>query len=363
VGQAPLAPNGTASGVTMKFGVRISLSGVVVASANSTFNITLANASAAAASILASTASITDPNEAVQALGNIGALLVTFTSSPNSGVASAMVSAGFTMIVSTIVVGTQLSASQSLSVATNVAALLSASSSNLAEASLQVVAVMSVVLTGSSFDLDVAGAVGSTIGQMDAASGGAVAQQLSLVICSQVLVGETASVSLGSAGSMTAASSTGAALLGLAVVDSASGAAVLLPSTLLDDIPALSADETYGAVTLVLLVSPFVTNGTDVPSTGIVSQQLTSGTTQLNITGLQSAIIITMPAGSSGACRFFNESTALWSTDGLTTVITEAGMFCYTTHLTAFGGVSSAATAALSMIVIALCVMLQLFAS
>ncbi|CUG93299.1 Hypothetical protein, putative [Bodo saltans] len=333
VGQAPLAPGANSSGVLIKFGVQVSLSGIVVASANSSFNITLANASAAASSILASTASITDANEAVQALGNIGALLSSFTST--STTATSIVSAGFTMIVSTIVIGTQLSAAQSLSVATNVATLLTMSSSqgNNAEASKQVVAVMFVVLTGTSFDLSVASAVGSTIGQMDPASGGVVAQQMTLVICAQILVGETASVNMGPSGSMTAASSTGASLLGLAVTDSASGVSVLLPTTLLNDVPGLSADATYGAVTLFLVsVSSFTTNGTDVPAGGIVSQQITSGNTQVSINGLQTAIIISMPPGSTGECRYYDEVTKLWFVDGVTTVFTETGaMNCYTT--------------------------------
>ncbi|CUG91537.1 membrane-associated protein, putative, partial [Bodo saltans] len=81
VGAAPLVPNGTAHGTMIKFGIQISLSGVVVSRANSTFNITLADAAAAATSVLASAGSITDPDEAVQALGNMGALLNSFSSS------------------------------------------------------------------------------------------------------------------------------------------------------------------------------------------------------------------------------------------------------------------------------------------
>eukprot|EP00455_Lapot_gusevi_P040412 TRINITY_DN4570_c0_g1_i9.p1 TRINITY_DN4570_c0_g1~~TRINITY_DN4570_c0_g1_i9.p1 ORF type:complete len:223 (-),score=40.41 TRINITY_DN4570_c0_g1_i9:420-1088(-) len=221
---------------------------------------------------------------------------------------------------------------------------------------------MFVVMTGTSFNLDVASAVGGTIGQMDAQSGGAVATQLALVICAQVLVGQTASVDLGVAGSMTAASSTGAALAGLEVSDAASGVTVTLPSTFLLELSGLSADATYGAVTLALAVSPFsADDGTPIVG-GVVRQSITSGTNTVAVTGLTTAIVIRMPAGSSGtSCVYRNETTNEWLTDGVEAVVVGGVVECHTLHLTAFA-TGSATAVALSVLVVALAVMLQLIA-
>jgi hypothetical protein len=358
-GLAPIIANGTSAGTVVKFGVQVSLAGVVVARANQTFTITLANLTAAANAVLASVSSITDPNQAVAALGNIGALV----GSSGSSSSATLVTAGFTVITTTIVTGTQLSSTQALSVAANVATLLSLSSSNKANASAAVVNVMFVVLTGESFNLDVASAVGSTIGQMDAASGGAVATQMALVISAQVLVGESASVDFGSAGSMTAASSTGAALAGLALVDSASGAAVTMPSTLLTDL-GLSAGATYGAVTLVLLVSPFTSS--TVLTGGVVRQSITSGSSTVAVTGLSNPIVIKMPSGTTGnKCIYRDEVNNVWLSDGVVARVTSSGFECVTTHLTAFAPTtgSSAAAVALSVLVVALAALLQLIAA
>ncbi|CUG91700.1 membrane-associated protein, putative, partial [Bodo saltans] len=358
VGAAPIITNGTAAGTTVTFGVQVTLAGVVVASANGTFVVTLANLTAAASAVTASLSVITDPNQAVAALGNIGALL-------GSGSSSAtLVTAGVTMLTTTIVVGVQLSSTQALSVATNVATLLSLSA-NKTDASAQVKTVMIVVLTGASFNLDVASAVGSTIGQMDAEAGGAVAAQMALVICAQVLVGQQASVDLGSAGSMTAASSTGAALAGLAVSDAASGAAVTMPASLLTDL-GLSPDATYGAVTLVLLVSPFAAGGNAVLTGGVVRQSITSGTDTVAVTGLSTAIVIKMPSGTTGnKCVYRDEVNNVWLSDGVVAVVTSSGFECHASHLTAFAPStgSSAAAVALSVLIVALAAVLQLIAA
>jgi hypothetical protein len=186
---------------------------------------------------------------------------------------------------------------------------------------------------------------------------------MALVISAQVLVGESASVDFGSAGSMTAASSTGAALAGLAVTDP-SGAAVTLPSTFLSDLSGLSPDATYGAVTLVLLVSPFTVSDGTVLTGGVVRQSITSGTDTVSVSDLTNPIVITMPPGSTGTtCIYRDEVANVWSSEGVLTVVNAGVVECHTIHLTAFATGSSAAAVALSMLVVALVALLQLIAA
>jgi hypothetical protein len=351
VGAAPMFSNKSLSSQNVNFGVQLLMSGVLVASGNATFNITKGDVAAATASILATVSSVTDSTQAISSAGTISALMAQTT---NTTLLAQMATAALDMIQSNIKNDTVLTATQSVTVVSSISAVLSSSNTTKAAASLQVKAVVTTVITGGSFNIAVADVVADAISNMDSATGGALAIEAAKAVSKAVAVGETKSISMGSIGTMTSTSQTGAALTNLKVTDS-SGAAIKLPASL--NIPGMSDDAVYGVATAVLTTNPF---GGDSPTKGVVTYDITSNGGSLSVANLAEPIVITLPDGTSGVCQYYNEATLSWTDSGVVTVTTTTSVECHTTHLTAFGGFSSASTAVLSVLVLAIVALVQL---
>lgn len=356
VGTAPLFANQSLTSRSMKFSIQVRLNGIVAATANNTFNITKGDINAAAANVLASADSIKDSNLAVGAINDIGAIM---GQTSNATLLSQMATKGLAMISANIKTGTTLTVTQSLTVVVNIGSILNKTTGSKTNASKQVFAVFTTVIASTSFDLDVADALGDAIAEMDDQTGGELAIKTVIAASGKVLVGQTKSISMGTIGTMTSTSQTGASLASLKVEDT-SGAIVELPSSILADLPGLSEFDIYGVATAVLKTSPFAS--TIAPTNGVVTYDLTKNGAVLTVGSLSRPIVITMPTGTTGTCQFFHEATLEWNAGGLVTIVTETTIQCYTTHLTAFGGFSSASTAALSALVVALVALMQLAA-
>ncbi|CUG87118.1 astacin metallopeptidase, putative [Bodo saltans] len=354
---APLFSSQTAQSICQTFSVIVTLNGITAATANATFNITKPDLAAAAASELAKAGSITDPALAASAANTLRALMAQST---NSTQAQALGSAMIGMLVNSVSNTSTLSSTEQASVFGSIAsALATQSSGSKKELSQNVAAVVKNALKSSTFDSANIALAADAIGAMDSQTAGDTSVSLAQALSNDEssLIGELKRIAVGGI-VVTAVRQTGGALAGLVVIDSSSGASLVLPASF--SFAGMSSDTVYGVATTILTTNPY---GNETTTGSIQCMLQCSRPSPVSVTGLTDPIVLAIPGGT-GICRYYRTSDLVWTSQGLTSSIRNGILYCSTTHLTAFGSfaTSSASALAVSVSVLFLAFLAQLLA-
>ena len=104
------------------------------------------------------------------------------------------------------------------------------------------------------------------------------------------------------------------------------------------------------------MANPYGTTAGDDPATDVVTFQVDVDGSPYAVEDLATPALFTIPwAAGTPKCKYYNETRAEWSTDGVSVVSTDGtSVTCATTHFTSFAGFQSSGAAAVAASLVAL---------